>query len=61
MSARCYKKGQVLFQRGDLANEMFFVVSGSYLVAEIGVSIHAGQVVGELGFVARHNRRTQTE
>jgi CRP-like cAMP-binding protein len=36
------------------------VVSGSYLVAEHGVSIHAGEVVGELGFIARDNRRTQT-
>jgi Cyclic nucleotide-binding domain len=60
MTHRRYKKGDVLFRKGDVADEMLYVVSGSYNVTEIGVTIGAGKVLGELGFVAPDNRRTQT-
>ena len=60
MSPRKYRKGQVLFQKGDVASEMFLTVTGQFLVVEIGIEIPAGRLLGELGFVAPKNRRTQT-
>jgi hypothetical protein len=60
MSPRKYHKGEVLFKKGDVAKEMFLTVTGKFLVAEIGVELPAGRMMGELGFVAPKNRRTQT-
>jgi CRP-like cAMP-binding protein len=60
MSRRSYGKGDVLFRKGDPANEMFFTVTGKFLVTEIGVELSAGRLVGELGFLSPDNRRTQT-
>jgi hypothetical protein len=60
MSPRKYKNGEVLFRKGDVAKEMFLTVTGKFLVAEIGVELPPGRMMGELGFVAPENRRTQT-
>lgn len=55
-----YKKGAVLFRKGDVAHEMFYTVSGRYLVKELGVELPPGKLMGELGFLAPDNRRTGT-
>lgn len=60
MTPRRYKKGDVLFRKGDVANEMFLTVTGKFLVTEIGVELPPGRLMGELGFAAPKNRRTQT-
>jgi hypothetical protein len=60
MTPRKYKKGDTLFRKGDVANEMFLTVTGKFLVSEIGVEVPPGRIMGELGFVAPKNRRTQT-
>jgi len=60
MTPRKYRKGDVLFRKGDVANEMFLTVTGKFLVTEIGVELPPGRLMGELGFVAPKNRRTQT-
>jgi hypothetical protein len=60
MTPRKYKKGDILFRKGDVANEMFLTVTGKFLVTEIGVELPPGRLMGELGFVAPKNRRTQT-
>jgi cyclic nucleotide-binding protein len=60
MTPRRYRKGEVLFRKGDVANEMFLTVTGKFLVTEIGVELPPGRIMGELGFVAPKNRRTQT-
>ena len=60
MTKRTYKTGDVLFRKGDRAYEMFYVVSGKFLVSEIGVTIPSGQVFGELGLLAPDNRRTSS-
>src|SRR6266567_1533093 len=60
MTKRTYKKGEVLFRKNDRAYEMYYVVSGKFLVSEIGVTIPAGQVFGELGLLAPENRRTSS-
>jgi hypothetical protein len=60
MTPRKYKKGDVLFEIGDVAKEMFFTVSGMFLVKEIGVELPPGRIMGELGFIDPNNRRTGT-
>lgn len=60
MSPRKYRSGAVLFRKGDAASELFLTVTGKFLVAEIGVELPGGCMMGELGFVAPENRRTQT-
>jgi Cyclic nucleotide-binding domain len=60
MTKRTYKKGDVLFRKADRAYEMFYVVTGKFLVTEIGVTIPSGQVFGELGLLAPDNRRTSS-
>ena len=60
MSPRKYKKGEVLFHKGDKADEMFLTVTGRYLVKEIGIELPSGRIMGELGFIDPNNRRTQT-
>lgn len=60
MTPRKYRKDEVLFHKGDVAKEMFLTVTGKFLVTEIGVELPPGRMMGELGFVAPKNRRTQT-
>lgn len=60
MIRRTYRKGEVLFRKGQPANEMFFTVSVKLLVTELGIEIPPGRLVGELGFLSPDNRRTQT-
>ena len=60
MNRRNYRRGDVLFRKGQPANEMYLTVTGKFLVKEIGVEIPPGRIMGELGFLTPNNRRTQT-
>jgi CRP-like cAMP-binding protein len=59
-STRQTKGGDVLFRKGDTADAMFFVVAGRYRLAELGMDVMQGQLVGELGLLAPDQSRTQT-
>jgi hypothetical protein len=60
MRSRHYRKGDVLFRKGQPANEMFLTTAGKFLVTEIGVELPPGKLMGELGFLTPNNKRTQT-
>jgi CRP-like cAMP-binding protein len=60
MTSRGYKKGDRLFRKGAKANEMFIVVTGKFLVSELGLEIAPGRLFGELGFLSPQNVRTQS-
>jgi len=60
MTRRKTQTGEVLFAKGDVANCMFFTISGRYRLKEIGIELMQGQVVGEMGFMSPSNTRTQT-
>jgi len=60
MDTRKYKSGDVLFRKGQKADEMFLITTGKFLVSEIGVELLPGRLMGELGFVTPNNKRTQT-
>jgi len=60
MSKRPVKAGEVLFEKGHDAEEMFFVVSGRLRLHQIGVDVLPGAVVGEMGLLTHNRKRTQT-
>jgi CRP/FNR family transcriptional regulator, cyclic AMP receptor protein len=54
------RTGEVLFAKGDVADCMFFTISGRYRLKEMDIELLQGQVVGEMGFMSPSNTRTQT-
>ena len=60
MTRRKTKAGEILFAKGDVANCMFFTISGRFRLKEIDIELLQGQVVGEMGFMSPTNTRTQT-
>ncbi len=60
MAERHFRKGDLLFAKGETADAMFYTMSGRYLLVEFGREIPTGEVVGELAMLAPDNRRTAT-
>jgi cyclic nucleotide-binding protein len=60
MSGRHFRKGDILFAKGETANDMFCPVTGRYLLLDLGLEVKPGQLVGELAMLAPDNRRTAT-
>ena len=60
MGRRNYRKGDILFRKGDLAKEMVLTTTGKFLVTEFGIELPPGRLVGELGFLTADNKRTAT-
>lgn len=60
MYRKRYRLGDVLFRKGEVAEHMYFAVSGRYRVPELGVDLLQGEVFGELGLLAPEQLRTQT-
>jgi hypothetical protein len=60
MTERKYRKGDKLFKKGDVANEMFLTITGSFRVTEFNVELPPGSLMGELGFLTPNNKRTAT-
>jgi len=54
------KKGDVLFEKGDLAKEMYMALSGAIRLAGVGVSLGPGSLIGEIGIFSPHGRRMDT-
>jgi CRP/FNR family transcriptional regulator, cyclic AMP receptor protein len=60
MHKKAYHKGDLLFRKGDEADEMFLIVSGACRVEALDLTLLPGQIVGELGFLNPEHSRTQT-
>jgi CRP-like cAMP-binding protein len=60
MKRRKYRKGDILFHKGDLADEMFLAETGKYLVVEWDIELQPGQIFGELGLLTPGYYRTQS-
>jgi hypothetical protein len=60
MSKRSFRKGDIVFRKGEVADAMYYSVSGRYRLREMGIELPAAQVFGDLGLIAPDNRRTQT-
>ncbi|MGD9867941.1 MAG: cyclic nucleotide-binding domain-containing protein [Hyphomicrobiales bacterium] len=59
-SRRMCRKGEILFRKNDEADAMYYTVSGSYRLTEIGVDIGPGHMIGEIAMATTDNRRTQS-
>ena len=57
---RSFAAGQVLFEKGAAADEMFILLSGRCRLRDLAKEFAAGDVIGELGLVTTNNVRTQT-
>jgi len=60
MSRRRFAAGDILFRKGDEADALYYTITGRFRLAETGLEIPAGQVVGELALLAPDKKRTQT-
>lgn len=60
MTGRRLAAGDVLFRAGDAADRMYYVSEGTLLILEIGKTIGAGAVLGEIGIFAVDQKRTAT-
>jgi CRP-like cAMP-binding protein len=52
--------GQRLFAHGAAGDTMYFILSGTVRLAESGVDLGAGSIVGEIAMFSPDARRTQT-
>jgi hypothetical protein len=60
MTKRKYKLGDIVFHKGDLADEMFLAENGRYLVTELGLELRPGHIFGEMGLLTSGFQRTQS-
>jgi hypothetical protein len=60
MHKHTFQKGNVLFHKGEPADEMYYIVSGDCHIREIDVHLKPGALVGEIGFLTPERTRTQT-
>jgi CRP/FNR family cyclic AMP-dependent transcriptional regulator len=58
MTRRRCTRGQMLFRKGDVADTMFYVVSGCFRIPELAIQRVPGDFVGELGLLAPGGLRT---
>jgi len=60
MTRQKLEAGHVLFRKGDPANSMYLILTGSVRITELDVALGPGTLVGEMGVFAPDNRRTGT-
>jgi CRP/FNR family cyclic AMP-dependent transcriptional regulator len=59
-TTRVMKAGETLFHRNEQADAMYYLLSGRYRLAELGIDLKPGEVVGELGLLNPDKSRTQS-
>ena len=60
MSRRVVKAGEVLINKGDKADLMYYLADGTMEIREIGKIVGSGAVLGEIGTFARDPKRMAT-
>ena len=60
MKKKTFKAGAVLFRKGDDAHHMIYIRRGTVRLAEIGATLGAGSLVGEIGLFTEDRKRTAT-
>ena len=58
MKQELRRKGDVIFRKGDPANRVYFIRAGRVLLPELGKSLPAGEMFGEIGVFSDHAQRT---
>jgi CRP-like cAMP-binding protein/multidrug resistance efflux pump len=60
MTPRRAGTGEVLFRRGDAAREMFYLLSGTVRLEELGKTLEPGAMLGEISMFSPRRERTAT-
>lgn len=60
MTGRSLAAGEVLFRRGDEADNLYMLLSGEVLLVEIDHRLKPGDLFGEIALFSTAHRRTQT-
>jgi CRP/FNR family transcriptional regulator, cyclic AMP receptor protein len=60
MKTRRLRAGHVLFRKGDEADHLYFLAAGQIEFVELGRTLDAGHLFGEIAFFAPDRRRTST-
>ena len=60
MRSRQYKAGESVFANGDVADRLYCVATGQVELPEVGSTVQAGQMFGEIAFFAPGHRRSSS-
>lgn len=60
MTKRPFKQGDILFRKGDPADEIIYIQEGKVRLGDHGLEIAPGAILGEIGLFSRDRVRTQT-
>lgn len=60
MTKRPFQQGDILFCKGDPANEIIYIQEGRVQLGDHGLEIGPGAILGEIGVFSRDKARTQT-
>ena len=60
MRSRRFKAGQLIFANGDEADRLYFLASGTVVLPEVGRTLQAGQMFGEIAFFAPDRKRSSS-
>ena len=60
MRSRSYKAGALIFERAALADRLYFLAAGQVALPEVGRTLAAGQMFGEIAFFAPDRRRSSS-
>jgi CRP-like cAMP-binding protein len=60
MKKRKYRKGEMVFRKGDFANEMLLISTGRYWIPELDIELKPGEIFGEVGLLTPSSHRTQS-
>ncbi len=60
MKKATFKAGETLFSKGDDAHHLIYIRKGTVRLAELGATLGAGSLVGEIGLFTEDRKRTAT-
>jgi len=60
MKKQSFLKGEVLFKKGEKADQLYYLQSGEVLLKELGKKVHPPEVIGEIGVFSPFKERTAT-
>ena len=60
MTRRAFKAGDIVFRKGDLADEVVYIVSGQLRLQEHDQILGPGELIGEIGLFSPDKKRTQS-
>ncbi len=60
MRSRRYAAGTLIFERGEPASRLYFLAAGRVELPDVGRTLEAGQIFGEIAFFAPDGRRSSS-